>query len=103
MRQKSNFKYLFGATLVVAAGFWSVAHFWNGNSTKERDIMLENVEALSNDEGTNVGSCYVSTSSTSGKVDFYVICDSKTSPEKIYPCPSNTTYTCVSAPTLCTK
>lgn len=56
------------------------------------DLVLENIEALAQDEnGTDVGVCYYS-QSFSTVTGYKNFCDSQTDNNRIYPCPKTATY-----------
>lgn len=67
------------------------------------DIAFANLEALSQGEdGTAVGTCYRQ-GETSGDFRFRYVCDSRTTENRIYPCPKNQEYSVYNKSDRCTK
>ncbi|GKG71498.1 hypothetical protein CE91St1_06410 [Parabacteroides goldsteinii] len=67
------------------------------------NIAFANLEALSQGEdGTAVGTCYRQ-GDTSGDFRFRYVCDSRTTDDRIYPCPKNQEYSVNNKSDKCTK
>lgn len=92
--------------LTIMAVLLTFAFVIQGNlNTKQAvfDIAIENLSAMSQGEnGTEVGTCYREGDSA-GEFKFRYLCDSKTSDNRIYPCPSSETYSTNSKSDKCTK
>lgn len=80
------------------------------NQASQKDaftkIQLANIEALSNtegsDEGTPVGKCVFSLSS-SFETGWFYLCDDRTTTDMIYSCPKNKQFGWGGFETMCTK
>lgn len=57
-------------------------------TTSAEYLMIENVEALTQDEGTPTGTC-ARRSGPNGKYGNKFFCDSRTNASMIYPCPKS--------------
>lgn len=88
-----NKKFIAAFGITVIGMFAGYNIYCIQNKTPMSDLALANVEALADgdENGTKVGSCYleITFSTTSGYKEF---CDKETSNDKIYPCPSRTSY-----------
>ena len=88
---KKVIKIVFVAVFVMVTGY----NVYKSNAATDRftDFMLANVEALADpdESGTAVGVCYISQSFASVS-DFKLFCDSQTGNDRIYPCPSSTSF-----------
>lgn len=72
------------------------------STTLSNTIMLvKNVEALSQDEGTPVKTCY--TKGLGINDSYAVFCDDRTTVEMIYPCPIYESFGVKGAESKCTK
>jgi hypothetical protein len=90
---------LAGAAMLLAAA--AVTGFSAYNKTNVPDLLSANVEALAQNEGTNVSTCYFK--SFYGDVGGYAECDDRTSTSTIYPCPDRTSYFSASSSSMCTN
>lgn len=96
-------KILFG---VAALAIATVAAFNVNVKTKNDNISLlslSNIEALAQESGTPAGRCYIV--QYFGDYGNKIFCTTDTNEEKIYPCPSSTSYQgfSESAKDRCTK
>lgn len=89
---------LAGAVALMAAA--AVTGYTAHSKTGMVDLLSANVEALAQNEGTKVSSCYLE--KMSGFPGWYQICDRETSPSMIFPCPENSTMASVSGISMCT-
>ena len=55
------------------------------NSNESNSLLLENIEAMSQEEGVKRGVCY--TMSDEGDMRSVKVCDTRTNPSMMYPCP----------------
>ena len=88
---KNIMKLAFVAAIAAVAGYnvYKSQSVMNGMS----EFALANVEALasSDEDGTAVGICYID-QAFGGSLGLKIFCDSRTSQDRIYPCPSSTSY-----------
>ena len=88
---KKFIKFAFVAAIAAVAGYnvYQSQSVMNGMS----DFALANVEALasSNEDGTAAGICYIE-QTFGGSFGLKIFCDSRTSQDRIFPCPSSTSY-----------
>lgn len=90
---------LAGATMLVAAAV--VTGYSAYNKSNASDLLSANVEALAQNEGTKVSTCYIK--SFYGDAGSYTECDNRTSTSTIYPCPDRTSYFSASSSSMCTN
>jgi hypothetical protein len=57
------------------------------NTNINETLLMTNVEALTEEEGTPVSKCYADNMQIDGTHDWVFVCNQKTSDEMIYPCP----------------
>ena len=57
------------------------------NSSNSNSLLMENIEAMSQEEGIKRGPCY--TMSNEGELRSVKVCDTRTNPSMMYPCPQN--------------
>ena len=98
MRLCRSVRFRTAAMLLAAA---AVTGFSAYNKTNVPDLLSANVEALAQNEGTNVSTCYFK--SFYGDVGGYAECDDRTSTSTIYPCPDRTSYFSASSSSMCTN
>ena len=79
----------------------AVTGYSASSKTNVSDLLNANVEALAQNEGTKVSTCYIK--SFSGDTGQYILCNDNTSPSTIYPCPERSSYTSVAATSMCTE
>lgn len=97
-------KFLFTtATALVMSGL-AIGGYAYHQQSQINPAILENIDALSGDEGTSVGSC-ARRSGPLGSYDSRYFCDSKTNSTTIYSCPTSVSsdYYIASNMDRCTK
>ena len=98
-------KILYGIVAMMTIALGSVKAYEGLTQNNMSALMMENIEALTNGEdGTNAGSC-ARRSGPNGQLDNRMFCDSRTSYDKIYPCPTSSSidYYVVNNMDRCTK
>lgn len=93
--------YLFiGSVIVLAVVAVSLS---KAQINVNNDVVLANIEALADKEsGTPIGTCS-KYAPVEGEPGTYYPCDSSTSSEMIYPCPSGSSYGFHGSQGICTK
>lgn len=97
---KKNFFMLPCVAVVVIATF-VITMFSQTSEYKGNSLLMANVEALSQNEGTKRAQCYQP--SYEGDWKFAYQCDSKTNPDTAYPCPKNESSMILGLSDWCTK
>ena len=88
-----------GAVVLMAAA--AVTAYMANYRPDPFDLLNANIEALAQDEGTSVGSCYVS--GYGGTHSWLPECNRETSIHEIFPCPTIQSYIAPTASSMCTK
>ena len=73
------------------------------NKNINETLLMANVEALTEEEGTPVGNCYTEKEGIIGFPEMVDVCNSETSDEMIYPCPKDQKMVLKGVRGVCTK
>jgi hypothetical protein len=96
-----NKKIFFGFAAVLAITLLIAVNVSLSNKNTVLDISLAQIEALAQNEGTSVGTCYLQ--GTGGVYESKIPCDSRTDNNTIYPCLSSALHYYTTYSDRCTK
>jgi len=69
----------------------------------QSSLFRSNMDALTDEESTSVSQCCVENNSAEGTPSYYLKCNSQTSVDNIYPCPSSLSFFIAAGYNSCTN
>jgi hypothetical protein len=93
------------AVAIVAFAGVNVRMNMSRENGKSSDLVLRNIKALGQSEGTPASSCARRVAPNAGTLEYRIFCDSRTDANTIYPCSTSSSwdYYAASNSDRCTK